>query len=139
MRLIAVVLGAANSADRFDTAAQLLEYGFANCKLYPVAKHGTRVRGKMPVSGGRPDAIPLELRGDLTLLTMKGAEDHIRLLPELPEEVQAPIQVGDEVGCVRVESDGRTLARLPVVAAEASELTGFSVSLRRVWQNWLIA
>ena len=139
MRLIAVVLGAGSGSDRFDIAAAMLDYGFANCRLYPVAARGTKVRGRLPVNGGRPEAISLELNGDLTLLLMKGEESNVRLVPDLPEALNAPVRAGEEIGFVRVEYGGRALAKLPVIASESAEPTGLSAGLRRIWQNWFVA
>ena len=136
MRLIAVVLGAPSGTERFDTAAAMFDYGFANYRLYPVAKRGTRVKGTLPVDGGRPDSISLVLDGDLTLLVSKGGEAGIQLVPELPERVSAPVEAGQEIGQVRVEQDGRVLARLPVTAATASEISGLSSSLLRLLGLW---
>ncbi len=136
MRLVAVVLGAASGADRFEIAEEMLDYGFANYRIYPVAKRGTKIRGSLPVEGGRPDSVPLVLDGDLTLLVTKGSEQEIQLLPELPEALSAPVQAGDLAGYVRVEQGGRIIARLPVTTAGASEIRGLEGSLKRVLGLW---
>ena len=49
MRLVAVVLGADSGKERFAIAREMLEYGFANYRRYPVAVRGTKVRGQLPV------------------------------------------------------------------------------------------
>ena len=139
MRLIAVVLGADSGSERFDIAGDMLDYGFANYRLYPVAKRGTKVRGTLPVEGGRPDGVSLVLDGDLTLLVCKGQEQQVRLAPELPESVRAPVRVGQQIGCVRVELNGKTLTRLPVIAATASEVKGIGGNLKRFWRCWPLA
>lgn len=136
MRLVAVVLGADSSSERFDTASEMFDYGFANYRLYPVAARGTKIKGSLPVDGGRPDSISLILDGDLTLLVTKGEEQEIKLVPDLPEAVQPPVETGQMIGCVRVEKDGRILAELPVTAATASEIRGIPSSLRRILCLW---
>ena len=138
MRLIAVVLGANSGSERFDTAADMFDYGFANYRLYPVAQRGTKVRGSMPVKGGRPDGVSLMLDGDLTLLVSKGQEQQVQLVPELPEWVDAPVRAGQLIGHVRVELDGRTLARLPVVAASESEIKGIGGNIRKLFGHWTL-
>ena len=138
MRLIAVVLGAPSGAERFDLAAKMFDYGFANYRLYPVAQRGTRIKGTLPVEGGRPDGVSLVLDGDLTLLVTKGSEQDVSLAPELPERVEAPVDVGDLIGYVRVEQGGRTLAKLPVVAASASEIKGFDGNLKKLLRHWVL-
>ena len=91
MRLIAVVLGADTGSERFDIASEMLDYGFAHYRLYPVAQEGTKVRGELPVTGGDSAGVPLVLGGALTLLIQKGEEQGIQLVPDLPESVEAPI------------------------------------------------
>ena len=139
MRLIAVVLGAPSGSERFDLAAKMFDYGFANYRLYPVAQRGTKIKGMLPVEGGRPDGVSLVLDGDLTLLVTKGSEQDVALVPELPECVEAPVDVGELIGYVRVEQGGRTLAKLPVVAASASEIKGFDGNLKKLLRHWLLA
>ena len=139
MRLIAVVLGAPSGSERFDLAGKMFDYGFANYRLYPVAQRGTKIKGTLPVEGGRPDSVSLILDGDLTLLITKGSEQDVVLAPELPEHVEAPVELGDLIGYVRVEQDGRILAKLPVVAASASEIKGFAGNLKKLLRHWLLA
>ena len=139
MRLIAVVLGADSSAERFDIAGEMFDYGFANYRLYPVARKGTKVRGELSVKGGRPDGVNLVLDGDLTLLVSKGQEQQVQLVPELPEQVDAPVSPGQLIGYVRVELEGRALARLPVIAASASEVRGIGGNFRKLLHLWTLA
>ena len=135
MRLIAVVLGAASGKERFDIARQMFDYGFANYRRYPVARRGTKVKGRLPVTGGEADGVALALDGDLTLLVNKGDEQGVTLSPDLPESVPAPVRAGDVVGHVQVEVDGRPLARIPVAAAETVEAK--DLGLNRIWKNWV--
>ena len=135
MRLIAVVLGAASGKERFALAQQLFDYGFANYRQYPVARKGTKVRGQLPVTGGEAEGVSLVLDGDLTLLVNKGDEQRVELSPDLPESVPAPVQPGDVVGRVNVIVDGRSVAQIPVAAAEGVEAKG--MPLDRIWRNWM--
>ena len=136
MRLIAVVLGAPSGKERFAIARQMLEYGFANYRKYPVAVQGTRIRGRLPVTGGTEEGVSLMLDGDLTLLLLKGDEQRLQLSPDLPESLPAPVAAGQQVGSVAVTVDGRPVARIPVVACEAVEAKGVGRGLRRALRNW---
>ena len=138
MRLIAVVLAADSGNERFDVAQDMFDYGFANYRLYPVAQRGTKIRGELPVDGGRPDSVPLVLNEDLTLLIGKGDEQRIRLIPELPQTLTAPIESGQSVGHICVELDGRILARLDICAAAASEVKGLKNALQQLMKGWIL-
>ena len=136
MRLIAVVLGADTGSERFDIASEMLDYGFAHYRLYPVAQEGTKVRGELPVTGGDSAGVPLVLGGALTLLIQKGEEQGIQLVPDLPESVEAPVAAGQEVGGVEVVVDGRSVARIPVLAAREVTAKGLKNALSRVLRAW---
>ncbi len=136
MRLIAVVLGAPSGSERFDAAAEMLDYGFANYRLYPVAQRGARIRGQMPVTGGEQSGVSLALDGELTLLVAKGDEQSVQLNPNLPESLAAPVDAGDPAGTVDVIVDGKTVASIPVVTMEAVAGRGIRPALQRFWQNW---
>ena len=138
MRLIAVVLGSDSSSERFDTASAMLDYGFANYRLYPVAKKGTAIKGALPVEGGKPEGLRLTLDGDLTLLIEKGGEGDIALVPQLPENVQAPVEKGQLIGYVEVQKGGRTVSKLPVIAAESAEIKGIGGSMKKLLGRWVI-
>ena len=139
MRLIAVVLGAKSGSERFEIASEMLAYGFANYHLYPVAKRGTKVKGAIPVEGGSPESVTLTLDGDLTLLMEKGSGDNISLIPEVPEKLIAPVERGSLIGHVRVDMGGKTVARLPLVAENASAVHSLSSGFDRMWKNWVCA
>ena len=115
----------------------MFDYGFANYRLYPVAKSGAKIKGEMPVEGGNLPSIALMLQGDLTLLMKKGTEQSVELLPNLPQSVHAPLDMGDAVGSVDVVLDGRKIARIAVVAAQAVGRQDFADGLRRVFGRWL--
>jgi len=135
MRLVAVVLGADSGKERFAIAREMLEYGFANYRRYPVAVRGTKVRGQLPVTGGTAEGVALVLDGDLTLLIPRGDEQRITLEPALPEALPAPVERGQQIGHVRVLVDGRETAQIPVAAAEAVEAK--AAGLKRIIDRWV--
>lgn len=136
MRLVSVVLGANASSERFDSVARMFDYGFANYRLYPVAERGTPIKGELPVSGGDKKAVRLVLDGDLTLLILKGGEQHVELSPNIPESLSAPLELGEKVGTVDVRLGDRVVGSLPVVTAEAVTATGLRHVLKRILSFW---
>ena len=135
MRLVAVVLGAESGKERFAIAREMLEYGFANYRRYPVAVRGTKVRGQLPVTGGTAEGVALVLDGNLTLLIPRGDEQRVTLEPALPEALPAPVEKGRQVGHVRVLVDGRETARIPVAVAE--DVAAKAAGLKRIIDRWV--
>lgn len=115
MELIAVVLGAADSKDRFNTAATLLDWGFANFKCVTVAPEAPVTA--LPVTLGTAEQVELE-PVSATLLIRVADESGITTHLELPESVQAPVEAGQEVGTFTVEVGGRTACVCPVRTTE---------------------
>ena len=138
MRLVAIVLGAPSGTERFDIAKEMFDYGFANYRLYPVAQRGTPIRGSLPVVSGEKNSISLQLDGDLTLLVLKGTEQDIQLVPNLPESVSAPVQTGQIIGSVSVIVEGKNAASIPITASESVDAKGFIHGIKRFWQQWLV-
>lgn len=136
MRLIAVVLGADTGKERFQIASEMMEYGFANYRRYPVTERGARIRGELPVSGGGRDSVPLELNDDLTLLLKRGDEEEVELRANLPESVSAPVAKGDLIGSVDVLVRERVVGRARVVAAESIGRRRFVDGLNDVLRQW---
>lgn len=137
MRLIAVVLGSSTGKIRFSTAQEILDHGFANYKVHPVAQKGTIMAERMQVNGGALDEIALQLQDDLALLIGKGEESGIELRPILPQNVQAPVKQGQVVGRVDVLRDGRTLGSVKVVSAQECARRSLSDGIRKVLQKWI--
>ena len=115
MELIAVVMGAETSKERFAACKGLLDYGFANFSLVaPEVK-----AGQVPVTLGLQDtvaAVPAEV---VQLLVDRGQKADVRVQLELEESVAAPVSQGQRLGTLTVRSGEQILAQVPMVAAEA--------------------
>ena len=124
---IAVVLHGDTSQDRFDAARTLLDYAFANYTLYtPTADD------PLP-----PVAVKLGQRGEVqpvcmqvnAVLIEKAARGRMSATVELPEQVSAPVEAGQELGSMILFDADREIARIPLVAESAVE----RLSYLQVW------
>jgi D-alanyl-D-alanine carboxypeptidase (penicillin-binding protein 5/6) len=125
LELIAVVLGADSTDHRFQDAAALLDYGFANWKVVvPEAPALERV----PVSRGMaPDVAPQA--GESPKLLLKATET-VEVETEIQwKELTAPIRKGDVIGTLVYSLGGETLAQVEITAGEDVEEVTFSSAL----------
>lgn len=116
MQLIAVVICAPSTKERFSSASALLDYGFAN---YEVAG-GEEIDVSVPyvrVSGGTNEQIVPKVSGG-GFIVKKGNRDKIEQTFELPETVSAPVAAGQKLGEVVFTIDGGEVARRDVCAEE---------------------
>lgn len=114
--LLAVVLGAASSAERFDAATALLDYGFANFENV-TAPAPENAPTSLPVTGGAEETVKLEYAAPQKLLVQKGEGGALTAELELPEALAAPLAAGQQVGAVTVRSGETVLGSWPVTAA----------------------
>ena len=114
--LLAVVLGAASSAERFDAATALLDYGFANFENV-TAPAPENAPASLPVTGGAEETVQLEYAAPQKLLVQKGEGGALTAELELPQTLAAPLTAGQQVGTVTVRSGETVLGSWPVAAA----------------------
>ena len=124
MELIAVVLGAPSTAERFGSAAKLLDYGFAN---YSVVK-GDELVGSipnLPVQSGTADTVPVALEGNPNYIVKKGNADKVDKEINTNTICMAPIKKGDVVGQVVFRIDGEKIGENNIVAIADVDRIGF--------------
>ena len=114
MELVAVVMGAESSKDRFTACKQLLDYGFANFSL--VAPECAT--GSVPVKLGTADSVAAVPREDVKLLVDKAQRNEVNVKTELEESVSAPVSKGQRIGTMTVSVGQQVIAEIPLLAAE---------------------
>ena len=117
MELIAVILKAPTSAQRFAGAQALLNYGFASYGLAEIQTPGDL--SPIPVRLGAEKAVSARLEGETALLAEKEKLGTLETELTMETELSAPVAEGQEVGRLTVTSGGETLAEFPLVADRA--------------------
>ena len=114
---VAVVLRCSNSNERFQSAKQLLDYGFAN---YTLAEPDLETAiPEVPVVLGSVEAI-VPIPADASpLLIEKSMKNAITTHVEVAEQVKAPVEPGQRLGTMTMQANGEPLAAVPLVAPEA--------------------
>lgn len=118
MELIAVVLGAKDSKNRFATASTLLDWGFANFRTVTVTPE--EPLPQVAVSLGTEDCVSVN-EVSATLLIRAADEQSVTTQVILPEQVEAPIAEGTRLGTFLVQVGGETAAVCPLTAKTAVE------------------
>ena len=111
---IAVVMHGETADSRNRDAETLLSYGFANYRLIPLSDSAPLPL--LPVELGEKKSVPLALDGPAYQVAEKGGEADYRLT--LRSSVPAPVKKGQPLGTLRVTVGEKTIAEVPVCAAE---------------------
>ena len=129
MQLIAVVLGAPTSAERFASAKSLLDYGFANYEVNTQITAGDEVQ-KIAVEKGVDKEVGVVEGDSCSTLVKKGQEDNITKEIKIDETITAPIEAGQKIGTMTISRDGEVIADIDLNASSAVEKKGIGLIIK---------
>ena len=129
MQLIAVVLGAPTSAERFASAKSLLDYGFVNYAVNTQITAGDEVQ-KIAVEKGVDKEVDVVAGDSCSTLVKKGQEDNITKEIKIDETITAPIEAGQKIGTMTISRDGEVIADIDLNASSAVEKKGIGLIIK---------
>ncbi|MDC9726645.1 MAG: D-alanyl-D-alanine carboxypeptidase [Candidatus Thioglobus sp.] len=121
MRLISVVLGSTGVEARTAQTQKILDYGFRffeTQNLKGIAK-------EVPISSATKDTLKVGTTGDTYITLARGQYKLSDQAIQLNTNLSAPINKGDQVGHLLIQFEGKTMAKIPLVALEDAEQAGF--------------
>ena len=119
MELIAVIMKAPTSAQRFEDAKALLDYGFANYALVNV--YPETPLAPVDVLLGTAAQVQPQLKEDCTLLVDKRLADQVSTRVTVAQDVEAPVDPGQTLGQLEVYVGEELQKTIPIVAAQGVE------------------
>ena len=126
---IAVVMHAPSSTERFNSASTLLDYAFANYTLSDLS--GSQALPPVKVELGEVGSLQPVLADGGRILMEKGKVSSLEYEIELPDTIKAPVAEGQQLGTLRVSSNGSLLREIPIVAPEnVGKLTALNIFKR---------
>lgn len=138
MQLIAVIMGAPSTKERFDSARTLLDYGFAN---YAIARteSGDAPIYIVPVEKGVRADVPLRCDTEFSVLLEKAKENKIETKIEAVKSLPAPVKKGDNAGKVIFYIGEEVLGEVPLIAAEDVPKKDFGAIFTKLLFKWCAA
>ncbi|MCI5662519.1 MAG: D-alanyl-D-alanine carboxypeptidase [Clostridia bacterium] len=130
--LIGAVL---NCPTWFDTAAEMLDYGFENFRMQESLARGQSV-GEITVFGGASGKVRVVAGETLSAVIPVGARAVLRY--DYDENVSAPIRKGDVVGAARLIVSGDVVGECPLIADSDEPVWNLAESIRRLLRNWVM-
>lgn len=133
IRVIAVVMGTRSEKERAAESQKLITYGF---RFFETAKSYSAQTALIEpdIWKGKADTVKLGVSDDLYVTIPRGASKDVAAELEVPELLEAPISLGQQIGTVKLTLDGKVIATQPLVALEAVEEGGL---FTRLW-HWLV-
>lgn len=132
LSLVAVVMDAKTSPDRFASAQKLLNYGFAHytyVTVTPEIPEGQTV----PVKKGLTECVPVKAADSFSVLLKKSEVGAITQSMGLIDEVTAPAKAGTAVGSVRFFLKDREIGQVDVVTEQDVECLDFARAVKLIF------
>ncbi len=136
LSLIAVVMKAPTTKDRFQDATKLLDYGFANYS-YKILGEKDDIVKTVSVSKGVSSSVDAVLEYDSGTLLQKGSDADIIQNLNIPDTISAPVKKGDKLGEVVYTLNCETISTIDVVAKENVEKIDFFNMTKHIFNRWL--
>lgn len=135
LRVISVVIGEENSANRFEDIRTTFDYAFANYASERVAEGGVPLDKPVSVSGGKEKCVSVCPARSAYALTKRGEKSNVTVECYY-DNAKAPVEKGDTVGEMVIFKDGVEIDRVPLLAAESVKKANFFDRLQEIAQNW---
>lgn len=134
MELIAVIMGAESSNERFSNAKKLLDYGFANLCVYKTSEKVKYIK-KMNVVNGQKKKIKLNYDNIQNELIKTENKSNIKIETDLPETIEAPVKKNQKVGTVKVLMNDKVIKKYNITAAEEVKEINFGFSFIKILKS----
>ena len=124
-----------NCPSWFDTATQMLDWGFENFRVESALRAGERA-ASVRVLGGLSSEVDAMASEALCAAVPVGLATQRQV--ELPASVPAPVRAGQTLGTASLRGDREVFARCGLVAAANVEKRALAQSLRRLLRLWVL-
>ena len=136
MQLIAVVLAAPTSKERFAAASGLLDYGFANYSVNKAVEAGEEI-SKVKVLKGEAEEVLVATEKEINILLKKGEQGEIERKIDIPESLTAPIEKGTVVGKIEFILNDETIDSVNIITTQAIAKKGFFAFFSDALKKWV--
>ena len=132
---IAVIMHADTIDKRNNDAKALLSYGFANYRLMPL--RSPDVLPPVRVTLGSADSVQPVYDGAEAALVPKSGAGEVSYELDLPDTLPAPVEKGQQLGTLRVVSDGKELYSVKLLADSSVARASFGRTLLELVKSYV--
>lgn len=134
MSLVSVVLGCETSDERFDSAVNLLDLGFANYEIIEPQIDASQIT-PVKIKCGREKSITPSYGSTEKIMVEKGGGEEIVYSYEIEEEVSAPVNKGDKLGTITLTAGEKKIKVITLYADKNVDTVSFSYIFKLILNN----
>lgn len=127
--LVAVIMGATNSNERFSGAKKLLDFGFANYCMSEIKSSAKTEDLKSNVKNGTEKVIYGKAENNVKLLLKKEDAQSVEQRLSMEDEIEAPIHKGDTIGTVDVYIGEELVGKIDIKAIKQIDKIKYKTTL----------
>lgn len=135
LSLIVVIMKAPSSAVRFSEAQKLLDYGFNNFEYKKLANKGEVIK-EISVDKGITNTVNAILEEDSGVLLQKGQDKEITQSITLADCISAPVSMGEVLGKITYQLNGKEIAKCNIVAEKTVEKNTAFHMIESIYLKW---
>lgn len=129
--LVAVIMGATNSNERFSGAKKLLDFGFANYCMSEIKSSAKTEDLKSNVKNGTEKVVYGKAENNVKLLLKKEDAQSVEQRLSMEDEIEAPIHKGDTIGTVDVYIGEELVGKIDIKSTKQIDKIKYKTTL--IW------
>lgn len=133
MNLVAVVLGSDTSEKRFETAANLLDQGFADYEVFSPEIDSKKITSVKIINGMFKQIIP-KADANEKIVIKKGSQK-IKYKYDIYEKVSAPVKKGQILGKITILSNDKKIGEINLISPNNVDRIKFSSVMYHILTN----
>lgn len=136
-KLCAVILGAENSEERFNSAARLLDYGFANYESIPAAVDLSQAEEVKVEGGEKRNLTPVVSENENYITIPKGESQNVKTKITMEQKIKAPVEKGQIIGKAEFYLGDELVGSTDILSSEYVAKLTFWQALKKLFESTL--
>ncbi len=122
-RIIGVMTGLASNKERSEEADKVMSWAFREYDNYNLIEKGRKI-ADLPVQYGVNKTVPLVVSQDVVKTIRKSLRNQVKLVASYDKPVRAPIEMGQQLGVLKIEVPGSEVMEVPLIAGQTINKVG---------------
>lgn len=122
-RIIGVMTGLKSNKERSEEADKMMSWAFREYDNYTLKQKGDKI-ADLPVWYGTDKTVPMVVSADIVKTVRKSDRNKIKMTAAYDKPVKAPIQMGQQLGILKIEVPGAQIKEIPLVAGQTINKVG---------------
>ncbi|MCQ2740787.1 MAG: D-alanyl-D-alanine carboxypeptidase [Alphaproteobacteria bacterium] len=137
-RIIGVMTGLSSNKERSEEADKMMTWAFREYDNYTLRRKGDKI-ADIPVWYGTDKTVPMVVAEDVVRTIKKSKRADVKMTAIYDKPVKAPVQIGQQLGVLRVEVPEAETKVVPLVAGQTINEVGLwgriKANIKYLWNG----